>query len=211
MFDRWEGDRPVGRDDPEAWTQIAAVSQDQTKNTLKLFPALIPQETRNRYGIQIGKLNVWSDGDRRQIEGDHDEPLTRSRVVGRTRSFALRRRTGLPRTAATTWLARWRATRRRRRLVLRRGSWTSSTPIGLVAIRLLSVRVRRGSRRRVTTQRIVEYGVLWDSLEAPPDAPLTKEAAPEVVRCIAGDAMWLDTRPNGRILKSILNPENSRQ
>jgi hypothetical protein len=56
---------------------------------------------------------------------------------------------------------------------------------------------------------IEDYGVLWDSLEAPPSAPLTKDAAPEVVRSVAGDATWLDTRPNGRIVKSIMNPENS--
>jgi len=35
------------------------------------------------------------------------------------------------------------------------------------------------------------------------------EAAPSVVRSIAGDSTWLDTRPNGRIIKSILNPANS--
>lgn len=52
-------------------------------------------------------------------------------------------------------------------------------------------------------------GVLWDSLEAPPDAPLTAKDAPAVVRSVAGDASWLDTRPNGRIVKSILNPDNS--
>src|SRR6266542_2022216 len=40
VFDHWEGDRPIGRDDPEAWTQIVAVSQEQTANTMKLFPGL---------------------------------------------------------------------------------------------------------------------------------------------------------------------------
>ena len=40
----------------------------QTKNTMKLFPALIPERRAAHYGIQIGKQNVWSDGDRRQIE-----------------------------------------------------------------------------------------------------------------------------------------------
>src|SRR5690606_15656220 len=54
-----------------------------------------------------------------------------------------------------------------------------------------------------------DYGVLLDSLEAPPNAPLTADAAPSVVRSIAGDASWLDVRPNGRIVKSILNPANS--
>jgi hypothetical protein len=50
---------------------------------------------------------------------------------------------------------------------------------------------------------------MWDSLEAPPDAPLTADAAPSVVESIRGDSSWLDTRPNGRIVKSILNPDNS--
>src|SRR5690606_34717820 len=57
--------------------------------------------------------------------------------------------------------------------------------------------------------RAMEYGLLYDSLEAPPNAPLTAEAAPAVVRSIAGDSYWLDTRPGGRIVKSILNPANA--
>jgi hypothetical protein len=35
---------------------------------MKLFPSLISDEAQRYYGIQIGKENVWSDGDRRQIE-----------------------------------------------------------------------------------------------------------------------------------------------
>jgi hypothetical protein len=54
----------------------------------------------------------------------------------------------------------------------------------------------------------MDFGLLYDSLEAPPEAPLSADAAPEVVRSIAGDSVWLDTRPNGRIVKSILNPSN---
>jgi hypothetical protein len=54
-----------------------------------------------------------------------------------------------------------------------------------------------------------DYGIMWDSLEAPPRAPLTAAAAPGVVKSIAGDATWLDTRPKGRIVMSILNPDNS--
>jgi hypothetical protein len=56
--------------------------------------------------------------------------------------------------------------------------------------------------------RSMDFGLLYDSLEAPPEAPLSAAAAPEVVRSIAGDSVWLDTRPNGRIVKSILNPSN---
>jgi len=44
-------------------------------------------------------------------------------------------------------------------------------------------------------------------LEAPAEAPLTADAAPDVVEAVRGDSVWLDAR--GRILKSILNPLNS--
>jgi hypothetical protein len=55
----------------------------------------------------------------------------------------------------------------------------------------------------------VEFGLLYDSLEAPPEAPLTAEAAPEVLTAIRGDSIWLDTKSGGRIVKSILNTSNS--
>ena len=45
-FDRFENGRPVGREEPYAWVQIVAVSQEQTKNTFKLFPSLISPEAR---------------------------------------------------------------------------------------------------------------------------------------------------------------------
>jgi hypothetical protein len=44
-----------------------------------------------------------------------------------------------------------------------------------------------------------------DSLEAPPDAPLTPEAVPEVIEIIRGDSKWLDPRT---ILEDILNGSN---
>jgi hypothetical protein len=52
----------------------------------------------------------------------------------------------------------------------------------------------------------MEFGLLYDSLEAPPEAPLTVEAAPSVVEAIRGDSVWLNTR---RIVQSIINGSNS--
>ena len=208
VFDHFEGDRPVGRDDPEAWTQILAVSQDQTKNTMKLFPALIPEATRRHYGIQIGKQNVWSDGDRRQIEAITNSVLA---VEG-----------GRPRQLIRAETQNWVEANGGHDMVGAIEGNAAKAEIDSPA-RILDIfnafRPGRDSvaeRAREAWESTqgddatqVDYGVLWDSLEAPPDAPLTKDAAPDVVRSIAGDAIWLDTRPNGRIVKSILNPNNS--
>jgi hypothetical protein len=73
----------------------------------------------------------------------------------------------------------------------------------------IAERANEGWEASTDEHPFIKYGVLWDSLEAPPDAPLTKESAPEVIRCIAGDATWLDTRPKGSIMESILNADNS--
>lgn len=208
MFDRWEGDRPIGRDDPEAWTQIAAVSLDQTKNTFKLFPSLVPQETRDRYGIQIGKFNIWSDGDRRQIEGVTSNPDS---IEG-----------GRPHQIIRAETQNWLATNGGHDMVGAMEGNAAKSEVDAPA-RILDIFNAYRPGRDSTAERAreawestqgddaenVDYGVLWDSLEAPPEAPFTREAIPDVVRSVAGDAKWLDVRPNGRILKSCLNPENS--
>ena len=61
-FDHWDGDRPVGRDEPAAWVQVVAVSQEQTKNTMKLMPSLVSFEARRHYGIQVGKVKRYESG-----------------------------------------------------------------------------------------------------------------------------------------------------
>jgi len=208
IFDHWDGDRPIGRDDPEAWTQIVAVSQVQTQNTMKLFPGLIPAETRRHYGIQIGKLNVWSDGDRRQIEAITSNPLS---VEG-----------GRPHQIIRAETQNWTSTNGGHDMVgAMEGNAAKSSQESPARILDIFNAYRPGrdsvaERAREaweSTQGMdathADYGIMWDSLEAPPRAPLTAAAAPGVVRSIAGDATWLDVRANGRIVKSILNPDNS--
>lgn len=208
VFDRWEGDRPIGRDDPEAWTQIAAVSLEQTKTTMKLFPSLIPPDTRDYYGIQIGKHNVWSDGDRRQIEALTSNP---DAIEGARPHQILRVET-----------QNWVATNGGHDMVGAMEGNAAKSSIETPARILDIFNAYRPGRDSVAERArtawedtqgdhptAMDYGVMWDSLEAPPNAPLTAAAAPAVVRSIAGDATWLDTRPNGRIIKSILNPDNS--
>lgn len=208
VFDHWEGDRPIGRDEPDAWTQIAAVSQDQTKNTMKLFPSLISPEARLHYGIQIGKQNVWSDGDRRQIEA--------------VTSSAAAIEGGRPKLIIRNEIQNWDASNGGHDMAGAIEGNAAKAEVGAPA-RILDIfnayrpgkdsvaeRARLGwEEAQGDDAAILGYGVLLDSLEANPSAPLTPEAAPSVVRSIAGDSTWLDTRPNGRIVKSILNPANS--
>lgn len=203
-FDRWDGAVPVGRDEPDAWVQIIAVSQEQTQNTMKLFPSLISPESRKRYGIQVGKLNVWGLGDTRQIQSVTNNPLS---IEGKRPTLVIRNET-----------QNWNSSNGGHEMAGAIEGNAAKSEDG--AARMLDIcnayrpgEDSVGERAREawdSTQgddpEAMSYGLLYDSLEAPPEAPLTADAAPSVVAAIRGDAVWLSVK---RIVASILNPTNS--
>lgn len=206
-FDHWDGDVPVGREEPSAWVQVVAVSQEQTKNTMKLFPSLISPEARKYYGIQVGKLNVYGLGDTRQIEAVTSNPLS---IEGGRPTQIIRNET-----------QNWNESNAGHEMAGAIEGNAAKSEGG--ASRMLDICNAYRPGEDSVGQRVREafdltqgddpgaedFGLLYDSLEAPPEAPLTATAAPGVVASIAGDSVWLDVRPNGRIVKSILNGANS--
>jgi|LULL01.1.fsa_nt_gb hypothetical protein len=205
-FDHWDGDQPIGREEPNAWVQVVAVSQEQTKNTMKLMPSLISAEARRHYGIQVGKVNVYGLGDTRQIEAVTASPLA---IEGGRPTLIIRNET-------QNWLT---GNQGHEMAGAIEGNAAKSEG---GAARMLDIcnayrpgedsvgqRVREGfNATQGDTPTAMRFGLLYDSLEAPPEAPLTADTAPSVVAAIKGDSSWLDTRPTGRIVKSILNPAN---
>ena len=210
VFDHFEGDRAVGRDDPEAWTQILAVSQDQTKNTMKLFPSLISAEAQRHYGIQIGKTTIWSDGDRRQIEAVTNSVLA---IEGGRPKQIIRAET-------QNWVAGNGGHDMNAAVEGNAAKAEQGTPARILDIfnAFIPGRDSVAERSRQNYDELVAsggedaalaIGVIWDSLEAPPEAPLTAKDAPEVLRAVRGDSEWLDIRPNGTVVRSIMDPDNS--
>jgi hypothetical protein len=213
QFDHWDGDRPVGHDEPDAWVQIVAVSQDQTKNTMKLMPGLVPAETRRRYGIQIGKTSLWGLGDTRQIEAVTSSPLALeggrpTLIVPNEPQNWNSGNSGHDMYGAIEGNAAKRDLDSPARILFIGNAYRPGEDS--VAERVRSAwEATQGDRDaddEADRPKFMDFGLLMDSLEAPPEAPLSAEAAPDVVASVAGDATWLDAR--GRILKSILNPAN---
>ncbi|MGV9818412.1 hypothetical protein [Nocardia xishanensis] len=206
-FDHWHGGRPVGAEEPNAWVQIVAVSEKQTKNTMQLFPVLLPPETRDRYGIgQPGKFQVFGLGDTRQIEAVTSNPDS---IEGGRPTLVIRNET-----------QNWRESNRGHEMAGALKGNAAKSEGGTARMLDICNAYRPGEdsvaqRRREAfdgTQGddpiAMDFGLLYDSLEAPPEAPLTAKDAPAVVRSIAGDSTWLDTRPNGSIVQYILDGEN---
>lgn len=203
-FDQWDGDVPIGREEPSAWVQVVAVSQEQTKNTMRLFPSLIPEPTRRHYGVQIGKLYVYALGDTRQIEAVTSSPLA---IEGGRPTLVVRNET-----------QNWNSANGGHEMAGAIEGNVAKSQDATARILDICNAYRPGEdsvAERVrdaweATQgedaEAIDFGLMYDSLEAPPEAPLTADAAPSVVESIRGDSIWLSTE---RIVDSILNLTNS--
>jgi phage terminase large subunit-like protein len=54
--------KPVGKQRPAAWIQIAAVSSDQTQNTFLMFPAMITEKLKKEFKLDVNKTIIYGKG-----------------------------------------------------------------------------------------------------------------------------------------------------
>lgn len=192
---------PIATDCPEAWVQTAATSLEQTKNTMRLMPGLLTPEAKSHYGVQVGKELIHAGGDERLAQAVTSSPAT---LEGARSTFVLKNETqhwdssngGHDMDAVIE-----RNATKSPDGAARTGAITNAPEPGMdsVAERAWDAYLASVEGRSLTT------GILYDSLEAPPDAPLTAEAAPEVVAAVRGDSDWLVV---DRIVQSILDTRN---
>lgn len=200
-FAGWDGDRPLAIDVDQAWVQTAAVSLEQTKNTMRLFPIMVSPEAIRHFGIAIGKEMVHGLGDTRLIQAVTSSPAT---LEGARATFVLMNET-----------QHWLANNEGHDMadVIERNA--TKSPDG--AARTLAItnayepsedsvaQATREAWEKAEAGQVQKVGLLYDSLEAPPEAPLSEQAAPDVVTAIRGDSVWLDPQ---RIVASILDIRN---
>ena len=70
-----------------AWVQVAAVSRDQTRNTMTLFPGMISEKAKDEYGIDLGKEIIYAEKGRKRIEAVTSAPRS---LEGTRPTFALK-------------------------------------------------------------------------------------------------------------------------
>lgn len=75
-FSHFEGEEVVGKPRHAAWVTVAAVSQDQTKNTFALFPLMISSELKRDYGLDVNKFIIYAEGGARRIEAATSSPAS---------------------------------------------------------------------------------------------------------------------------------------
>lgn len=191
---------PRGMDNPVAWIQVAAVSKDQTRNTMTLFPALFTPACRAAHGIDLGKEIIYAYSGSRRIEAVTSSPRA---LEGGRPTFVIRNETH-------HWLKNNEG--HEMAAVIERNA--TKSPDG--AARSLAITNAYDPAEDSVAQHDREAweatqeggthrdaGILYDSLEAPPEATLDPEGLPALIDTLKGDSWWLNTE---RIVASILDP-----
>jgi hypothetical protein len=194
-----DGD-PVGKPHPAAWVQIAAVSKDQTRNTMTLFPQIFTKRALKRFNIDLGKEIIYADHGRARIEAVTSSPRA---LEGGRNTFCVLNETH-----------HWLLNNEGHEMAAVIDRNTTKSPDG--SSRTIAITNAYEPSEDSVAQRTREAweeaeaiglasGIMYDSLEAPPEAPLTAEAAEAVIRAVRGDSTWLDVE---RIVAAILDRRN---
>jgi hypothetical protein len=67
---------PVAKPHPRAWIQIAAVSLEQTKNTMMLFQGIFTEKCKAEHNIDVGKTIVYAYAGMKRIEAVTSSPAS---------------------------------------------------------------------------------------------------------------------------------------
>lgn len=203
-FGGWDaaGD-PVAVPHPAPWVLTAAVSKDQTRNTMTLFPALFSAAAVDRYGIDLGKEIVYADHGRARLEAVTSSPRA---LEGPRSTFTLKNET-------QHWLRNNEG--HAMAAVIARNATKSRD--GSARILAISNAHEPGEDsdaehdyeawQAIDAGRTRAAGVLYDSLEAPPSVVLTDEGSLRAgLRAARGDSEWLD---EDRHVAEIYDPRNA--
>ncbi len=200
-FSHWNDEgKPVARQHPAPWIQVAAVSLPQTRNTFTLFPQYLTKKAIAKFSIQLGKEIIYADHGRGRIEAVTSSPRA---LEG-----------GRPTLVILNESAHWISSNEGHEMqaVISRNAAKSADG----ASRTLAITNAYEPSEDSVAQRTREayedaqaigfqHGILYDSVEAPPEAPLSPDAAPAVIEAVRGDAHWLDAT---RIVAEIMDRRN---
>lgn len=212
-FSHFDEDGPVGKQRHASWIQIVAVSQEQTKNTMSLFPVMISAQLKQDYNLEVNKTIIYS------AEGGRIESVTSSphSMEGNRPTLVIRNE--------TQW---WQEANSGHELAgVIEGNVTKIPGSRTLSICNAHIPGEDSVAERdyeawhaVSSGQAVDVGTLYDALEAPADTPVSEipsqredpegyeqglarlRAGIEVAR---GDSTWL---PVDTIIESVLDVKN---
>ena len=205
----------VGKPKFDPWIQIAAVSQDQTRNTFTMFPTLVSPKLKEEHKLELHKTIVY-DGRGKMIEGVTSSPLA---LEGKRPTFIILNE--------TQWWVDSNDGHAMQSVI--EGNVTKSAYGTCRSLSICNAHVPGqdsvgekdwDAYQQVASGKAYNTGVLYDALEAPPDTPVSEIPSPDEdpegfeagveklkdgLKVARGDAVWLDLET---IVMSILDIRN---
>ena len=213
-FDRFDSDNSVvGKPRHAAWIQIVAVSQEQTKNTMSLFPVMVSAKLKEDYSLEVNKTILYSGAGGR-IESVTSSPHS---MEGNRPTLVIRNE--------TQW---WQEANSGHELAgVIEGNVTKIPGSRTLSICNAHIPGEDSVAERdydawqsVITGQAVDVGTLYDALEAPADTPVSEIPSAkedpegyeqglaklrEGIEIARGDSSWL---PVDTIIDSVLDVRN---
>lgn len=207
-FARWADDDPVAVEHPSAWIQVAATSKDQTRNTMTLFPSIFAKRCIEAHRIDIGKEIIYAHGGARRIEAVTSSPRA---LEGGRPTFTIANETQHW-VQANEGHEMWSVIQRNAMKAPDGGSRVLAITNAYHPSEDSVAQRTREAWEKQSSGEYIDAGIMYDSLEAPPDAPLTAEAAPSVIEVVRGDSWWVDPEAYARfIIDSRTPPSEARR
>ncbi|QBP28916.1 terminase large subunit [Mycobacterium phage Jordennis] len=218
-FSHFDADgQPVGKPRAAAWITVAAVSQDQTKNTFSLFPAMISKKLKAEYGLDVNRFIIYSAAGGR-IEAATSSPAS---MEGNRPTFVVQNE--------TQWWGQGpdgKVNEGHSMAEVIEGNMTKVEGSRTLSICNAHIPGTETVAEKayvewqdVQSGKSIDAGMMYDALEAPADTPISEipsqkedpvgfEEGLEKLRqgllIARGDSTWL---PIEDIIKSILSTKN---
>lgn len=196
-----ERGRPLGRREQSAWVTIAAVSKRQTKNTMLMFAVLVSPRMKREYGVVVGKEQVIALSGTSFIESVTSSPET---MEGNRPTFQIGNEPH-----------HWKENNRGHdmRDVMDRNNKRQYARILWITNAYNPSEDSVGQANRESWEMTqgedathVDTRIMYDSLEAPPEARINAREIPVWLAAVRGDAHWVDIET---IAERMLDPRNS--
>ncbi len=203
-FGGWDAEgEPVAITHPASWVLTAAVSLDQTRNTMTLFPSLLSPRLIEEEQIDLGKEVIYANHAKRRLDAVTSSPRA---LEGARGSFTLENET-------QHWLSSNEGHKMaeviNRNLVKSRDGSARALAISNAHMPGEDSVAEHDweAWQQIEQGRTRAKGFLYDSLEAPPNVDLADEEQLRAgLRAARGDSHWLD---EDRHVEEIYDPRNS--
>ena len=209
---------PVGKPRNAAWITVAAVSQDQTKNTFSLFPVMISKKLKATYGLDVNRFIIYSAAGGR-IEAATSSPAS---MEGNRPTFVIQNE--------TQWWGQGPDGKGNEGHAMSSVIEGNMTKVeGSRTLSICNAHVPGTNTvaekayiewQDVQSGRSIDSGMMYDALEAPADTPVSEipsdkedpvgfslgiQKLREGIMVARGDSTWL---PIDDIIKSIMSTKN---